>query len=909
MQRQPAAAITQSEDGMGLLDRLRPQPAWTHKDTRVRREAIRQIDDAALLDEIRRTDPDERVRQDAGDALLELALEAGDETVAREAARHLDDPRHLLAVARSGVHEAVARVALELLADARALGSVARNAEHGTLRLLALERLQEPAEIAAVALKSPHADVAEAAALRIGDADAETLHRLATRARCHAAARIARGRLRQREEAADGAAARPVTDRRPQIALCEAVEALARSPECDRLAADLSAAKDAWTDLIPEVDEDLEERFAAACRAARERLARNQVERAKRQATERERARHITPRQALCEAAEAAQGEEIPARLDEILLEWARLEPCDSDEAAALQERFGTACDEARLRHERWRQQTEEERRAAAAAAEKEERGRLERANAERLKALCDRLRRLIGTENPAFKKVEGAWREAHAALDAMPPLPSRRERERLARKLKALLSDLAPRFKELRESEEWKRWANAGVQEDLCAQAEALREVGDPVEAGRRLRDLQALWKTASAAPREKSRDLWERFKKAGDEVHARLVAHHAALAEARTALCVRVEALADSTDWAATGAAIKGLQAEWKALGPIVRGRDRALFARFRKSCDRFFTGRDATLAARKEEWKRNLAAKEALCIRAEALVDSTDWDRTAAEAKTLQAEWKTIGPVGRRASEAIWTRFRGACDRFFERYKRRDRIEQETHLAAREAICAEVEALLPADSVTDAPPAEALAAALQELRRRWQQAGAPPPDRVADLNRRFNAALGRIVEALPESVKGTDLDPEGNRRRLEDLCARVEKQLPGAGSPQGETASPAARLAAQWVEAMAANTIGGRDAQEAKWKAAAEEVKRAQAAWQRVGYVPEAIRVPLAERFETACRRVFEGHGASGSGGHGARGAGRSGARTGSGRAESGRAGSGRAGSGRAGSGRAG
>jgi hypothetical protein len=144
---------------------------------------------------------------------------------------------------------------------------------------------------------------------------------------------------------------------------------------------------------------------------------------------------------------------------------------------------------------------------------------------------------------------------------------------------------------------------------------------------------------------------------------------------AEARTlnlqrkeALCVRAEALSESRDWIATADQLKALQAEWKTIGAVPRGHEKTVWERFQKACDRFFTRRHEDLAHRKEMWAQNLARKEALCVRAEALAESTDWDPAANEIKALQNEWKTIGPVKKSRSDAIWQRFRAACDRFF-------------------------------------------------------------------------------------------------------------------------------------------------------------------------------------------------------------------------------------------------
>src|SRR4029077_10740809 len=98
------------------------------------------------------------------------------------------------------------------------------------------------------------------------------------------------------------------------------------------------------------------------------------------------------------------------------------------------------------------------------------------------------------------------------------------------------------------------------------------------------------------------------------------------------KVALCERAEALADSTSWIQTADEIKRMQADWKTIGPVSRGQEKLIWERFRTACDRFFTRRQADLAQRKGVWAENLAKKEALCVKVEALAASTDWDQTA-------------------------------------------------------------------------------------------------------------------------------------------------------------------------------------------------------------------------------------------------------------------------------------
>jgi len=178
----------------------------------------------------------------------------------------------------------------------------------------------------------------------------------------------------------------------------------------------------------------------------------------------------------------------------------------------------------------------------------------------------------------------------------------------------------LGPRVQELRDADEWQRWANLQVQEELCKVMEALKAEESLDVASRRMRELQGRWRQVALAPRAQGEAMWRRFKGAQDEVFARTSAHLAAQNEERAAnlvvkqaLCERAEALADSTDWVKTAAEIQGLQAEWKKVGPVSRGHEKAVWERFRAACDRFFTRRQEDLKHRKEEWHRTLRRRK--------------------------------------------------------------------------------------------------------------------------------------------------------------------------------------------------------------------------------------------------------------------------------------------------------
>jgi hypothetical protein len=480
------------------------------------------------------------------------------------------------------------------------------------------------------------------------------------------------------------------------------------------------------------------------------------------------------------------------------------------------------------------------------------------RENHARLLAMAESLEARAKDPSLSLRDADHAVRDARAALDNPGPLPGKREREALHARIEAARKAIQPRLADLREEADWKRWANVDVQEELCKRAEALLDETNLEKAAQEVRDLDARWKQAKEAPKDKAEGFWTRFKAARDEVRTRCDAffakraeEHAANLRSKEALCERAEALSDSTDWLKTTEALKALQAEWKAVGPAAHGPSKAAWERFRKACDRFFVRRDEDRTKRRQDSKKNLEDKRALCEKAEALSGSTDWDATAAELKKLQAEWKQVGPVRPSDSEAIWKRFRAAADQFFDRFKRRGEIAETAAVEAREALCGEIEALASAD-------AEGLSDKVTALQVSWRQAPAVPAAAGAALTARFVKALGVLVEAHPSAFAGTDLDPEAGLTRLEKLCARVEA---ARASAEPEAQTEAVDLATRLREALATNTMGGQAAAEAKWREATTEVESAQAAYQRLYPVPGERGEALRARFEAAVKGFFE------------------------------------------------
>ena len=921
---------------MPLLDRFRAQPRQRHpdpavrltfvqeipidehdllteiarddEDARVRRAAAAKLMNPRALADIARDDADEGVRQQASAMLRDIALEAFEgigEAESLAAVDALADSKLLVAIAKTAPRETAAARAVARIADAHALGSIARQAAHESVRRSAFERLQDRQEILAVALNSEFKDPALEAVDRFSDRG--TLDEIGGRAKNRSVAKRARALVREIDERAA-----------QEAAAAEAAEAV--PPAADPAVAERAAREEA----------------AREAAAERTRLADTERQRAEEDAAARRRAEQ--------DAADRARRDEAAAiaRKDAERRHGRLAELVAAAEAAAAESDLGVARRSLAVARHEWKDvaagveiDAELAARFAAAdarvaerdsAAQEDER-KTRRDALERLLHLAVRVEPLAARGDLALKPAERALRDLRAALASIPPLPSRRDYEGIVHRLKAAQAALIPKVQELRDVADWQRWANVGIQEQLCEKMEALKTVVDPEAIARQVRDLQQQWRQAADVPRAQGEALWRRFKAAHDEVWTRCEAYFAAQAEARAAnfakklvLAERAEALAESTRWIQTADEIKQLQADWKTIGPVTRGQEKIVWDRFRTACDRFFTRRHADLAERKAVWAQNFAKKEALCVRAEALAESTEWETAGAEIKRLQAEWKTIGPVKKTRAEAIWQRFRAACDRFFTRYAQRHDIAREERIAAREAIVGELEQLAvashqspvtspqsPVDqssvdqssvdsseatgdrglvtgdwrlATAEQPPPADLLATVRSLRGKWQHELAlrgVDRERAAALDDRFAAAFAGVIARWPAAFDGTDLDPDANRKRMESLVGRMEdlaKSVLGpAAALADEALSPTTRLATMLKEALASNTIGGKVDEDSRFRAAAEDVRQAQAAWSRIGPVPDAIRRELTDRFQKAIRRISErAGGAGGPGGAG-------------------------------------
>lgn len=319
-----------------------------------------------------------------------------------------------------------------------------------------------------------------------------------------------------------------------------------------------------------------------------------------------------------------------------------------------------------------------------------------------------------------------------------------------------------------------------------LLDEAESLLTDDDIITAYRRLQELHNKWRRIGPVAKEFREEIWDKFKAASAEINKRYQAHFEArkAREAeneagKSALIAELEAIdltaiKSFSAWDEVTKQVMELQQKWRTYGFASKKMNKALFARFRELCDKFFAAKAEYFQTTREELANNLARKTALAERAEALKDSTDWKAATDEFVAMQKEWKTIGTVAKKYSDAVWKRFLAACDHFFEQKKKATsgaRQEENENLKAKREVIAAL-----AEINADTPREEAIER-MRQLQDRWKEIGHVPfreKDKVYDAYRQQLDAIRdqlnlRRSQARMERFQQTVSAIEGDDNKL--------------------------------------------------------------------------------------------------------------------------------------------
>ena len=396
--------------------------------------------------------------------------------------------------------------------------------------------------------------------------------------------------------------------------------------------------------------------------------------------------------------------------------------------------------------------------------------------------AILEKLRELVESPEDAnksyheFKKLQQQWNEIKL-------VPQAKVTE-LWKSYQHYVEKFYDLLKLNNEFREYDFKKNLEIKQHLCEAAEKLVEEEDVVSAFHQLQKLHQEFRDTGPVSKELREQVWARFKAASTAINRRHQQHFEALKEVeqhnldqKTVICEIVESiefdeLKTFNAWENKTEEVIALQNKWKTIGFAPQKMNVKIFERFRRACDEFFKKKGEFFKSLKENMNANLEKKKELCEKVEALKDSTDWKATAEQLTKLQKEWKTIGPVSKKNSDAIWKRFISACDYFFEQKNKATSSQRSVEVENLEKKRVIIDKLGAIDESIDAQEAEKQ---MRELMKEWVAIGHVPFRDKDKLYKQYHGLIDQLFERFNISA---------SNRKLSNFKSNISN-MQGSGS----------------------------------------------------------------------------------------------------------------------------
>lgn len=411
---------------------------------------------------------------------------------------------------------------------------------------------------------------------------------------------------------------------------------------------------------------------------------------------------------------------------------------------------------------------------------------------------LLNKLRDLVDGEETtlsmsSIKAIQDQWK-------TIGPVPVSQNKS-----LWASFNALMDRFYDNRsiyfELKELDRKKNLESKTELCEKAEALKVVKDLKDAIKALNELHDEFKHIGPVPRDAQEALWNRFKTASDMIYDRRKEFYDGQKEVfkknqdeKEALIETLKTFMDFKadrikDWNTKTKEILEIQKNWEKIGPVPREAGKEINKAFWAAFKQFFHNKNLFFKELDEIRATNQANAEALIAKAEELKDSTDWQNAANAFMKLQQDWKTLGPTPEKSRDALYKKFKAACDAFFESRRSTNKAsnsEFESNLKKKQDICKQIQNAAGVDSPSEEH--------LTQLIGRFNEVGFVPRKNMKEMQAQFKAAVDSYLEKLnpegsdkedflfrlnlnkiqadPNSIKTLNKKEHGIRKQISDL-----------------------------------------------------------------------------------------------------------------------------------------
>ncbi|MDZ7716745.1 MAG: DUF349 domain-containing protein [Balneolaceae bacterium] len=465
----------------------------------------------------------------------------------------------------------------------------------------------------------------------------------------------------------------------------------------------------------------------------------------------------------------------VSSELDSLSREWAEGPDLDSDEVAKLFKKFNDIVDAFEKRKEEHYENLKKQREG----------------NLEKKKSLLSQLKEIIDEEEWGATGKVGKIKSQWNAVGSLPSGKGEDLDSTFESYLNTFNDHKVDRLVQKRQKEEQNLMLKLSILDKMEKAASSIdnstqnwKELDDEFE------DLTKQWKKVGRVPKEKSNEVWSRYKAAQDEYYDRKYRYdrkHQSKVDKFTSkkeqIIEEAEALLEEQDLATAARKINRLHHRWKKVGNLPQRAEDRLWDRFKSATDAFNERKSNNIDKIKEQEEEHYKQKLELIEQAESIKDTDDFDKGHQQMQQLMKEWKAIGPVQRKKSNKIWKKFKGAMDVFYDR--RRDHFkdqkeERKENLEEKQEILEKLKELGQHED-----PIEAVEIA-KELQEKFKSAGYVPIKHKNEMWKKYREACDVIYDRFRAAKSGdkfdrelakADLDPE-QRSKIQDMRKEYKK-----------------------------------------------------------------------------------------------------------------------------------
>ncbi|MFT5213687.1 MAG: hypothetical protein ACI9JT_001256 [Polaribacter sp.] len=297
-----------------------------------------------------------------------------------------------------------------------------------------------------------------------------------------------------------------------------------------------------------------------------------------------------------------------------------------------------------------------------------------------------------------------------------------------------------------------------------IILRAEALAASTDINDAFKELQELHKIWKEdIGPVAKEVREDVWQKFSAITKEIHDKRHDHFREMKSKfqeiitlKLAVIERFNAYDTSNnkthkDWQNSITETEKLRQEYFNAGKLPYAKSEEVWQKFKAATKKFNSSKNHFYKDEKSEQQDNLKKKLALIEVAESLKESEDWEMATEALKKIQADWKKIGHVPRKFSDDIWSKFKAACNAYFDRYHDQKNAVGKEQQATVDAKKRFIDSLKEDKVHTKESVLEAI--------KTWKELGQLPRN-VRHLEGKFNKQIDRLLETLSLDKKEIDM-----------------------------------------------------------------------------------------------------------------------------------------------------